>query len=101
MVFDKEIEQFGSEIVRNAVEQGMQEALNHIRYNTGKAASAHVEKAIGIAARSAMRAFFSNHELIGSFSISLRTENGDTFDLAEEFGAPLIVAFDEDGWLEN
>ncbi|TLP65924.1 hypothetical protein FEE96_10570 [Parasedimentitalea maritima] len=106
------IDMFARDVVANAFDQGVQAAtlalnssdadlhtLNKQVHETPKKLSLRERQIAMAAAEGALAAFFSNYELVGGFSIDLIRDDGSKFDLSEQFGAPLLVAFDRDGWL--
>lgn len=104
---DDLIERFGKDVVANAIDQGIDAVRYDLKRRTQEssgevACSEEMAKialdAALVAAEGAIGAFFSNHELVGGFSIKLVTEDGKEHDLSEAFGAPLAVAISEDGW---
>jgi hypothetical protein len=99
------INRFGAEVVANAVDQGIDASLKYLNEHTSDKLNGYpegiVEKAVSFAAFHAMEAFFSNHDLVGGFKIEITKPDGSSFNLSEEFGAPLVVAFDDDGWLKE
>lgn len=104
---EKAIDTFGRDVVIHSDDSATDTAISYIEKSVAEgissdeartAAKKIAQNAAKIAAREAMRAFFSNHQLVGSFSIKIRVNDDCEIDLADEFGAPLSVAMFDDEW---